>query len=538
MMTEQNNAKKGKSRAAVIMGIFAKHNFYANGFTPYELRTTLEDLGPTYVKIGQIMSSRTDMLPKAYCLELEKLRSNVKPLPAETARAVIEQESGKTIDEIYSEFRDEPLGSASIGQAHYGVLKDGTRVVTKVQRPGIADMMKEDFVLLKKLAGMLNKSAEDDEDAETLDLTGILEELEKVTWEELDFRVEADHTRTFREKCIEDETVVSCPKIIDALSTERILTMTYVDGYSISHMDRLEQDGYDRLALGKVLANNYLHQVMDIGFFHGDPHQGNIMISNGVPYWIDFGMVGHLSEANITSIQNLLFALVQEDIEALTNAALAMGTVKGKLNKTRLMDDLESLSSRYMSATSLKDIDAGKLMTELTDLLNEHHIVVSPVYTMMVRSLVTMEGVLEVLCPELDLFGFLQEKLIARVKDNIDVKDQLASTMESVAATAVRTVKLPGLAADVLRNMVKGRTKITVEAAGYEEPFRVFIDVIINVVLAIFACVLYSGSCSLCSTKMAPMVDDIPLFALIGFAVSIALGIYSIRKLIKAAGKL
>ena len=538
MMTEQKNAKKGKSRAAVIMGIFAKHNFYANGFTPYELRTTLEDLGPTYVKIGQIMSSRTDMLPKAYCLELEKLRSNVKPLPAETARAVIEQETGKTIDEIYSEFRDEPLGSASIGQAHYGVLKDGTRVVTKVQRPGIADMMKEDFVLLKKLAGMLNKSAEDDEDSETLDLTGILEELEKVTWEELDFRVEADHTRTFREKCIEDETVVSCPKIIDALSTERILTMTYVDGYSISHMDRLEQDGYDRLALGKVLANNYLHQVMDIGFFHGDPHQGNIMISNGVPYWIDFGMVGHLSEANITSIQNLLFALVQEDIEALTNAALAMGTVKGKLNKTRLMDDLESLSSRYMSATSLKDIDAGKLMTELTDLLNEHHIVVSPVYTMMVRSLVTMEGVLEVLCPELDLFGFLQEKLIARVKDNIDVKDQLASTMESVAATAVRTVKLPGLAADVLRNMVKGRTKITVEAAGYEEPFRVFIDVIINVVLAIFACVLYSGSCSLCSTKMAPMVDDIPLFALIGFAVSISLGIYSIRKLIKAARKL
>jgi ubiquinone biosynthesis protein len=262
------------------------------------------------------------------------------------------------------------------------------------------------------------------------------------------------------------------------------------------------------------------------------------MISNGVPYWIDFGMVGQLSEANITSIQNLLFALVQEDVEALTNAALALGTVKGKLNKTRLMDDLESLSSRYMSATSLKDIDAGKLMTELTDLLNDNHIVVSPVYTMMVRSLVTMEGVLEVLCPELDLFGFLQEKLLARAKENIDIKEQLASTMESVAATAVRTVKLPGLAADVLRNLVKGRTKITVEAAGYEEPFRVLIDVIINVVLAIFACVLYSGSCSLCSTKMAPMVDDIPLFALIGFAVSISLGIYSIRKLIKAARKL
>ena len=136
------------------------------------------------------------------------------------------------------------MGSASIAQAHYGVLKDGTRVVTKVQRPGIADMMREDFVLLKKLAGMLAKSAEDDEDAETLDLTAILEELEKVTWEELDFWVEAEHTRLFHKLCIEDETAVSCPKIIDELSTECILTMTYVDGYSISHLDRLEQDGY------------------------------------------------------------------------------------------------------------------------------------------------------------------------------------------------------------------------------------------------------------------------------------------------------
>ena len=536
-MTGQRNTKKGKSRAAVIMGIFAKHNFYANGFTPYELRTTLEDLGPTYVKIGQIMSSRTDMLPKAYCQELETLRSNVKQLPAETVRAVIENETGKSIDDVFSEFRDEPLGSASIAQAHYGVLKDGTRVVTKVQRPGIADMMKEDFVLLKKLAGMLTKSPDDEEEAESLDLVAILGELEKVTWEELDFRIEAEHTRLFHDLCIEDETVVSCPKIIDELSTERILTMTYVDGYSLSHKERLEQDGYDCAEIGKALVNNYLHQVMDTGFFHGDPHQGNIMVSNGVPYWIDFGMIGRLSEANISSIQNLIFALVQEDIEALTNAALAMGTVKGKLNKARLMDDLESLISRYMSATNLKDIDAGQLMTELTDLLSDHHIVVSAVYTMMIRSLVTMEGVLEVLCPELDLFSFLQEKLLSRAKENIDVKGQLASSMETVAASALRSVKLPGLAVDVLRNLVKGRTRITVEAAGYEEPLRLVIDVIRNVVIAIFACVLYSGSCSLCSTTMAPMVDDIPLFALIGFAVSISLGIYAVRNLIKAARK-
>ena len=540
-MTEQQTPEKGKKthtkRAAAIIGVFAKHNFYSNGFTPEELRTTLEDLGPTYVKIGQIMSSRTDMLPKEYCAELEKLRSDVKQLPAELARAVIEEETGKAIDEIYSEFRDEPLGSASIGQAHYGVLKDGTRVVTKVQRPGIADMMREDFVLLKKLAGMVGMSAEDDDEAESIDLKAILEELEKVTWEELDFRVEAENTRKFHELCIEDDAVVTCPKIIDELTTERILTMTFVDGYSLSNKERLVQDGCDCLEIGKALANNYLHQVLDAGFFHGDPHQGNIMVSGGVPCCIDFGMVGRLTEGNISAIQNLIFALVQEDVEALTNAALAMGTVKGKLNKARLMDDLESISSRYMSATNLKDMDVGNLMVELTDLLNEHHIAVSAEYTMMVRSLVTMEGVLEMLCPELDLFGFLQEKLLSRAKENIDIKEKLASSVESLAAGAMRTAKLPGLATDALRNLVKGRTKVSFELTGYEEPLQKVIDVIKNVVIAIFACVLFSGSCSLYSARVEPMIDGVPLFALIGFALSIALAVYSMKKLIKAAGK-
>ena len=152
--------KREKTRGVEIMAVFAKHNFYANGFTPEELRTTLEDLGPTYVKIGQIMSSRVDMLPESYCRELEKLRQNVKELDPEIAKAVIEQETGKKIDEIYQEFRDDPLGSASVGQAHYAVLKDGTKVVTKVQRPLIAEMMREDFVLLKKLGSRAGKGDE------------------------------------------------------------------------------------------------------------------------------------------------------------------------------------------------------------------------------------------------------------------------------------------------------------------------------------------------------------------------------------------
>ena len=168
--------KREKTRGAEMISIFAAHNYYANGFTPVELRTALEDLGPTYVKIGQIMSSRPDLLPETYCKELEKLRQNVKPLDSEIARATIEEETGKTIDELFSEFCDKPIGSASIGQAHCAVLKDGTKVVIKVQRPLIADMMREDYKLLKKLANLVNVVVDSD-DSQTIDLISVIEEL-------------------------------------------------------------------------------------------------------------------------------------------------------------------------------------------------------------------------------------------------------------------------------------------------------------------------------------------------------------------------
>ena len=190
--------KKNTKRAAQMISVLAKHNFYANGLTPEELRTTLEDLGPTYVKIGQIMSSRVDLLPEIYCKELEKLRQNVKELDPAISRAVIEAETGRKIDEIYSEFRDAPIGSASIGQVHYGVLKDGTKVVTKVQRPLIAEMMQKDFDLLKKLAPLLDGD-EAGKDPDALSLGSIIDEFEKVTKEELDFRIEAANTKFFRE---------------------------------------------------------------------------------------------------------------------------------------------------------------------------------------------------------------------------------------------------------------------------------------------------------------------------------------------------
>lgn len=525
--------KREKTRAAEMISIFSAHNFYANGFTPEELRTTLEDLGPTYVKIGQIMSSRVDLLPESYCKELEKLRQSVKPLDPEVARAVIEEETGKKIDEIYSEFRDKPLGSASIGQVHYAVLKDGTKVVTKVQRPLIADMMRKDYVLLKKLAGLVN-SVSDNEDGEGIDLVSVIEELEKVTDEELDFRVEANNTKFFKENCIDDEEKITCPTVIDELTTERIFTMTFVDGYSIAKKDRLISDGYDPLEVGKVIAENYVHQVLDIGTFHADPHQGNIMFTNGKPCWIDFGMIGHISDKDIDTIQGLIISLLAGDSEGMVKSIFSMGAASSKTNRDALTEDVTTFLSGYDGASGVDDIDMGVLFDEITELTSKHHITLPGQYTMLGRSLITIEGVIEQLCPELDLFTLLSNAMIERSKKGFDLKKTLLDAGKELVSAGKKTAKIPGFIAETLGALAKGKAKINIELAGIDEPLERIGIYIKYVVMVIVACVLFIGSCILASVDIQPKTTNgMPLLAVGGIVFSIALTIYSIGKLTK-----
>ena len=525
--------KREKTRGVEIMAVFAKHNFYANGFTPEELRTTLEDLGPTYVKIGQIMSSRVDMLPESYCRELEKLRQNVKELDPEIAKAVIEQETGKKISEIYQEFRDKPLGSASVGQAHYAVLKDGTQVVTKVQRPLIAEMMREDFVLLKKLGSLINMVSQTDDDSEQMiDLVSVIDELEKVTNEELDFRVEAENTRFFKENCIDDEEKISCPTVIDELTTERIFTMTFVDGYSIAKKDRLIEDGYDPEQIGSVILDNYIHQVLDVGTFHADPHQGNLMVSHGKPVWIDFGMIGRITDADVNMLQNLILSLIDRDLDKMVNTIMSMGTTSPKTDRNKLMTDADTMFDKYMNVQNLNDLDLSTLLEEVTDLADKHHISLPGKYTMLVRSIATIEGVMEQLCPELNLFAQITDRLMERVKKNFDVQQELVAAGKDALEIGRKVSKMPELAYDVLNNVVKGRTKINFELTGYEE-FLTGINLTVkNIVLALFACVLFIGSCLLSSADINPKTPDgQPLIAIAGIVFSIALAIYTIRRM-------
>ena len=529
----REDSKKDKKRGAQMLGVLASHNFYANGLTPVELRTTLEDLGPTYVKIGQIMSSRVDLLPESYCKELEKLRQNVKELDPAVVRAMIEAETGKKIDEIYSEFRDKPIGSASIGQVHYGVLRDGTKVVTKVQRPLIAEMMEKDFELLKKLAPMVGgvAPAEDGEDA--MDLVTIINEFEKVTKEELDFRIEAANTKFFREVILADGKV-TCPTVIEELTTERIFTMTYVEGCSVSKKDELPQNGIDPMQAGRDILESYVHQVFDVGIFHADPHQGNIMVSDGKVYWIDFGMIGEITEADMNALTDLVVGLLKGDSEEMANGVLAIGTSSAGTDRNKLKEDLEALSSKYMSVSSLNDIDFSALLGEVCDLADRHHIVLPGRYTMLVRSFLTIEGVMEQLCPELNLFEVISDKLMDRMKKSFTLEKEILSLGQGVLDAGKKVSRIPQLVADTLNDIMKGRMKINLELTGYEDLIRGLNDKINDLILIIVGCVLFSGGCKLAATQIKPLTPNgMPLIAVIILIAGISLIVFAIKRIFK-----
>ncbi len=523
--------KRDKHRSAEMLAIFAKHNFYVNGFTPRELRTTLEDLGPTYVKIGQIMSSRVDLLPRSYCDELAKLRQNVKPLDAAVARAVIEQETGKKIDEIYAEFRDEPLGSASIAQVHYGVLKDGTRVVTKVQRPLIADMIRKDFVLLKKLANLVN-IVEEESDEQVIDFKSAVNELEKVTEDELDFRVEAENTRFFRKNCLEADGLVSCPAVIDELTTERIFTMTYVDGRSLDHAEALAAEGCDLDRIGRIIVENYIHQVLDVGTFHADPHQGNIIVSSGKPYWIDFGMMGHITRKDIDLMQSAVKAYLSQDADALVGAIMGMGAASALTDRAKLTQDADAFIKEYQSVKSVSDVNVIEVFDEVLGLAAKNHVSMPGRFTLLARSLTTLEGVIEQLCPELNILVLLYAKMKEQSRNNFSIRGEIAEKGKELIDAGKKTARIPVLASEALDKMVKDKTKINLELKGYEDSLERIGHFVRYVVLTIVACVLFIGLCILCTTDFKPTLSNgMPLLAVAGIVFSIALAIFSVKNL-------
>ncbi len=375
-----------KSRFKEILDISRKHGIRASISDPLNLRLFLEDLGPSFVKLGQLMSTRPDILPEEYIRELERLQDSVSPEDFSSFKKEIEAELGP-IKSNFSYFNEEALASASLSQVYRARLKTGEEVVVKVQRPFARERMASDLRILKGLAPFINFAPT----GELIDFREVADELSDAMEKELNFIEEGNNIEKFL-NLNRSVNYVASPRVYKSLTTKKVIVMDYVDGLKLDDLEGLLKAGYDLDDLAKKLIYNYFKQVFEDGFFHADPHPGNILVANGRLVYIDFGLMGNLDPSRKSQLNNILESLVKEDMRALVNGVLELGIKTGPVDRQRLERDLNLIYRRY-GHQSIKDYDVERIMTQIIQVARTNNLKIPRDVVLLSKGIVTLQGI-------------------------------------------------------------------------------------------------------------------------------------------------
>ena len=489
-----------------------------HGITPEKLRLILEDLGPTFVKLGQIMSMRPDFLPQEYCDELMKLQTEANPLPFSVIEKVIEQEYQRRWTRIFRSIDEEALGSASIAQVHRAVLLDGEKVVIKVQRPGVHDIMSKDIVLLKRAAGILKilGPAQD-----VVDFSMVLDELWAIAKQEMDFVMEANHIEEFRH-ANQDADFVSCPKVYRHLTTQHVLVMEYVDGIQIDDVAGLKAAGIDARRIGERLGENYVKQIVEDGYFHADPHPGNIWVRGGKIVWLDLGMMGRLSNKDRAAIRKAIFALAQHDVFEMKAAVLSLGVPQERIDHARLYQDIDALIAQY-GDLDFRSLKMGILSRQIMNVLRSHHIAIAPGISMFCRGVMTIEGVMRLVCPEVSFVEILARSMELSFAKGFNWREEAGKAKREGYILLRKSLQLPEQISDILKMTLSGQTKVNLELTGADEPLARLNKMINKLIIALLSAALLLGSSTICTTQMTPKIMEIPFLGVLGYLAAIVL---------------
>ncbi|UVI30446.1 ABC1 kinase family protein [Paenibacillus spongiae] len=364
------------------------------------IRLLLEELGPTFVKLGQIASTRPDLIPPSILSELEHLQDHVPPFSYREASGIIEQELGLPVEDLFLQFSEAPLAAASIGQVHHAVLMDGTAVAVKVQRPHIQTLIETDLDILTDWARLAEHRLEW---ARNYRLRDIVDELGQALRAELDYTREARNAERFGSQSARLKHV-RIPEVYWDYSTSRVLTMSYVEGIKLSDQEQLDRAGLDRRLLAELFATTILHQILVEGLFHGDPHPGNVLAQqDGGLVLLDFGMVGRLTPAMKKNFSSFVIALRNQSTKGVIRAISNMGVVPEDVDDELLYADVDQLREKYYKVP-LDQISMGEAVHDLFTVALRHRIRIPSELTLLGKALLTMEGVVTALDPAFSVF--------------------------------------------------------------------------------------------------------------------------------------
>lgn len=443
--------------------------------TAERFREALDNLGPTFIKLGQVLSTRPDIMPPAFINELQKLQDSAKPLEWPDIRQVVEEELGGSIYQFFRFVESMPIATASLAQVHKGRLLDGTDVVLKVQRPGIQKQIDIDLEILWDAARLVQSFTAL---GRVYDLPSIVEEFAYTLNTELDYEMEGQHADFFRENFADDPDVY-IPAIYWDYSTPRLLVMELLRGIKINDVERLEARGYDRHLLALKSARLIIKEVLEDGFFHADPHPGNLYVMEGEVIGVmDFGMVGWLDTRLRTQIAQLYISTVRRDIDGMVDRLIQLGVAGYDVNRKQLRRDLTRLIRKYYGR-SLKNIRARDMAQDIMPIIFRHQLQVPTDLWLLLKTLVIMEGVGLKLDPDFDIFEASQP-FVRRLTRNLwSAKGLRQALIRTSANLSDLMMTTPELGLGLLRRLDQGQLKLQIEPSGLEDLF-VRIDRVIN----------------------------------------------------------
>lgn len=385
-------------RASEIFRLLIKNRAFS-GMTPGNLCSLLEELGPFYIKLGQILAVGSGVLPEEYCRALSELRTDVTPMPYAQVREILEREYGRPPEEVFSEFRGEVLGSASVAQVHYARLKSGEEAAVKVQRPDTLRQFSRDLALFERLAPLVRLSPA----RKVVDFPQILGELREAARSETDLRREAENLSEFR-AMLADTPEVTCPEVFSEYCTENVLVMEYIDGIRLDRREELLSAGVDTEALVRRLCVNYAWQMLEGRRFHADPHAGNVMLRGREIVWIDLGMTGRITGGQSRSLKKGIRAVVEQDPERIAEVLSEMsGSPCDKLRLTRAAADAMETFRRM----PLREMDVTAFLGQFLTAARDCGVVMPRQVTMLTRGVVVLKGIIDGLAPNADLLSLL-----------------------------------------------------------------------------------------------------------------------------------
>ena len=513
--------KSRMRRLREIIKLMRKHRVQ-EGLSPDQLRSFLIDLGPSFIKIGQMLSLRSEILPQAYCDALSDLQMDCDPMPFEDTLAALEDVYGSRFHAIFRKIDPKPLGSASLAQVHKAELSNGDVVAVKVQRPGVRAVMAQDIDVMRSVAKHVSRFMKD---TQMLDLRDVVEELWVTFLEETDFMKEANNLREFAE-LNKDVVFISCPKPYMEYCTESVLVMEYIEGVSIRDTKRLKELGYDLDEIGLKVMDNYATQILEHGFFHADPHPGNLFVHEGKVVYLDLGIMGRLSVRERMGFSKIIEAVGAQNASDLKDALISFSVEHdlASIDHARLLAELDNVLKSYCS-TNVADIDIGALLSDIMALTRQCKVTLPSSVTAVSRGIVTMEGSLAEYLANTNMIEIINGHIIRSKNTQEELETRIKTMLVSFDTSLRSMLKAAEYSGEMFRMLSRGQLKVNMEMLGSTEPLRKVSRIANRLAMSlVIAGLLVSGSLII-SVDM-PRVFGLPILSFIEYVSAFVLFIW------------